>query len=203
MNQAEFYIDGVKSEEIIVGELVKLAIDKHLYLLANAEEKEIYFDEAEALEYIEVFKEFKHTKGEAAGKPFQLLPWQEFIIYYIFGWKKKHNDKRLVRKVYIEVPKKNGKTELAAGIGLLMSFFDGELGAENYISAKVEKQAKLCYNSMKTMITYARMEDQDVRQTIPTPNNKRIYSPSQNSFITYLSKDSESAEGINTHLCNS
>lgn len=199
MSDAIQYVDGVKTGAIIVGEFVRLAIEKHLYLLANAEAKGIYFDSAEAEEYIEVFKAFKHTKGEAAGKSFQLLPWQEFIIYYIFGWKKRENDKRLIRKVYIEVPKKNGKTELAAGIGLLLSFFDGEKGAENYISAKVEKQAKLCFNAMKEMIKYARIESQEVRQAIPKPTTKRIFSPLLNSFVTCLTKDSESAEGINTH----
>jgi len=199
MIQAKKYIEDVINDNILVCKNIKMSIEKHLYLLEHSEEKGIYFDEDAAAEAIDTFKRFRHTKGDAAKALFQLLGWQEFILYYTFGWKVKATKKRLVRTVYVEVPKKNGKTEYAGGVGNLMTFFDGENGAETYIAAKVEKQAKICFNVMAEMVKMMRMESASVRRTIPAPNSTRIFSHESNSFVTFLSKDSLSAEGINTH----
>lgn len=199
MNPAQQYIDDVVNENILCCEYVQLSIKKHLRLLEEADEKGYFFDESKALEAIDTFKLFRHSKGDAAGKRFQLLPWQEFVLWYIFGWTIKKTGKRLVKKAYIEIPKKNGKTEFAAGVGLLLTFFDEEFGAETYIAAKNKGQAKICYDAMKQMIIMAREESPGIRRSIPKPNQKRIFSIKTNSFITALSKDSEGAEGINTH----
>ncbi|MGM9738918.1 MAG: terminase large subunit domain-containing protein [Candidatus Cryptobacteroides sp.] len=64
-------------------------------------------------------------KGEWAGQRFRLEPWQQFIIWNIFGWKNA-DDTRRFRYAYIEIARKNGKTALSAGIGLYMLFADGE-----------------------------------------------------------------------------
>jgi len=111
------YIKAVSDESILVCNNIKLAIAKHLRLLDEAEEKGYYFDEEKATEAIETIGLFRHTKGDAAGKQFQLLGWQAFVLWYIFGWHVKKSGKRLVRKCYVEIPKKNGKTEFAAAIG--------------------------------------------------------------------------------------
>ena len=66
-----------------------------------------------------------HTKGTWAGKRFELLPWQEQIIRDLFGIVKA-NGYRQFNTAYIEIPKKNGKSELAAAIALLLCCGDGE-----------------------------------------------------------------------------
>ncbi len=66
-----------------------------------------------------------HTKGTWAGKPFVLLPWQETIIRDLFGIIKP-NGYRQFNTAYVEIPKKNGKSELAAAISLLLTCADGE-----------------------------------------------------------------------------
>src|SRR5262250_1906647 len=103
---------------------------------------EFWFDEAAAQRAVDFFSEcLVHIKGERAGQPFVLEPWQEHdIVRPLFGWKRRDDPDltrctRRYREVYIEVPKKNGKSTLAAGIGLYLLFSDGEVGAEVYSAA--------------------------------------------------------------------
>src|SRR5437763_15941844 len=70
------------------------------------------------------------SKGKFAGKPFKLRPWQRVIIEQIFGWVDPATDLRRYRKVFIFLPRKNGKSHLAAAIALYMLYGDGEAGAE-------------------------------------------------------------------------
>jgi len=72
-----------------------------------------------------------HTKGTWAGKPFELIDWQEQIIRDIFGTLKP-NGYRQFNTVYVEIPKKQGKSELAAAVALLLTCGDGEERAEVY-----------------------------------------------------------------------
>ena len=89
---------------------------------------------------------FPHVKGKWAAKKetFKLSDWQIFIVANIFGFKKVRDgvqvDIRRFREAYIEVPRKNGKTFLIVGIGLIMLTMDGEVGAEVYCGATSEKQ---------------------------------------------------------------
>jgi len=76
----------------------------------------------------------KHTTGEWHGKPFRLMPWQEQIIRDIFGIVGE-DGYRQFRTAYVEIGKKNGKSELAAAIALYLLFADGEAGAEVYSCA--------------------------------------------------------------------
>ena len=71
----------------------------------------------------------KHTKGEWHGKNFELLPWQEKVVRDVFGTVKK-NGYRQYNTAYIEIPKKQGKSELAAAVALYLLAGDGEWGAE-------------------------------------------------------------------------
>ncbi len=76
-----------------------------------------YFDEGKAAHAVRFFEEFlTHSKGQFAGKPFTLLPWQKHdIIEELFGWMRVESDTRKYRVGYIEVPKKNGALAPAAG----------------------------------------------------------------------------------------
>lgn len=92
-----------------------------------------------------------HTEGEWAGRPFHLADWQrDRIIRPVFGWKRADGT-RLIRVVWIEVPRKNGKTELAAGISLLALVADGEFGGQVYSLATDKDQAKLVFNKAGVM----------------------------------------------------
>ncbi len=114
--------------------------------------EEFYFDEREATIACEFFPPYlRHTKGEWAGKPFVLEDWQKSIIRATFGWRRNSDGSRRFRIVYIIVPRKNGKTQLAAGIALYLTFCDGEAGAEVYSVANDKEQAAICFNEAARM----------------------------------------------------
>lgn len=92
----------------------------------------------------------RHTKGRWAGQPFELEAWQRQTLRAAFGWKKADGSRRF-RIVYVEIPRKNGKTSLAAGVALYLAFADGEPGAEVYCAATDKNQARICFDEAKKM----------------------------------------------------
>lgn len=117
------YIKGVLRGVIPAGRYIKLACQRHV---ADMNNPEIYFDKQSASRVINFFHTFLvHSKGEWAGKPFSLMPWQIFILSQIFGWKQKKDGTRRYRTAYIEISRKNGKSCLAAGVGLYLFIADG------------------------------------------------------------------------------
>ena len=112
---------------------------------------EFYFDEKEALRVEQFFADYLlHVKGRWSGKPFVLLEWQKKIIQNVFGWKNKEG-LRKYRTVYIEVPRKQGKSQLCAGLSLYLLLADGEMGGEVYNIAGDRAQAALVFDIAKGM----------------------------------------------------
>ena len=113
-----------------------------------------YFDKAAADRAQLFFEgELQHCKGEWNGHPFVLAKWQrEQIVRPLFGWKKRADQTRKYSTAYIEIPKKNGKSHLGAGLALLLLFGDGEAGAEIYSAAADREQASIVFNIAKSMI---------------------------------------------------
>lgn len=112
-----------------------------------------WWDESAAQAATDFFPRYlRHTEGEWAGRPFVLSDWQrDRIIRPLFGWKRADGT-RLYRTAWIEIPRKNGKTELAAGISLLCMLGDAEFGGQGYAMAVDKDQAKIVFNKAATMI---------------------------------------------------
>jgi phage terminase large subunit-like protein len=103
----------------------------------------------EAAEFIEGF--CRHSKGELSGKAFVLSWWQRWrIVYPIFGWKRGDGTRRF-RRAYIEVARKNGKSTLAAAIGILLMIGDGEMGASVISAAADRPQARKVFDEARNM----------------------------------------------------
>lgn len=114
-----------------------------------------YFD-ADAADFAEQFFPTclqHHIGNEWNGTPFTLMPYQAVLVRALFGWKRAADGYRRFRKVFLAVPKGNGKSPLCAGLGLLLAFFDGEAGAEAYAVAADRKQAGIVHESGKVMVT--------------------------------------------------
>lgn len=124
---------------------VKLACERHLNDLKNSRKKEFpyKFDARLAEKKIAFIELLPHTKGEWAMKRMKLTlePWQKFGIGCTFGWVRKKDGYRRFRESYWEIPRKNGKSAIAAGVALNMFANDGEFGSEVYAGATTEKQA--------------------------------------------------------------
>lgn len=146
------YPADVLAGRVVAGEYIRLAAERFFALL----EDERYEFRPERVErVIRLFSHLKHFKGRHSGCPFRLEPWQAWIIASIYGFYHRKDGSRLTQTVYIEVARKNGKTALAAGIGLHALFNDGEDGAEVYFAANSRDQVKisawpLCSNFAKT-----------------------------------------------------
>ena len=135
----------------------------------------------------------KHTTGEWYGKPFRLMPWQEQIIRDIFGVVDE-NGFRQFRTAYVEIGKKNGKSELAAAIALYLLFANGEAGAEVYSCAADINQASIVFNTAKAMVE----QNKDISALAKLiPSTKRITFPHTNSMYRVLSSETKSKQGFN------
>lgn len=145
------YAKDVVAGKIPACELTIAACQRHLNDLKRARTREFpfKFDEAKAERKVRFIELLPHVKGKWArrvpGKPnahrIRLEPWQCFIVCCLFGWVKKSSGLRRFRRASIYVPRKNGKSLLASGIGLAMFAADDEIGAEVYSGATTEKQA--------------------------------------------------------------
>lgn len=150
------YAQDVIAGRVPAGGYVRKAAQRHLGDLKKAEKKSwLYrFDDAAAEKVCKFIELLPHTKGKwaAGGQTIKLQPWQQFILVVLFGWLRKKDGKRRFRTVYLEIPRKNGKSILAAGIGLYMLCMDGEFGAEVFSGATTEKQAWEVFKPAKLML---------------------------------------------------
>ena len=136
-----------------------------------------------------------HTKGTWAGKPFELMDWQEQIIRDVFGTLKP-NGYRQFNTAYIEIPKKNGKSELAAAVALLLLCGDGEQRAEIYGCAADRNQAKIVFDVAVDMVRFCPALEKRVKIT---ESQKIIeYLPTKSKYQV-LSADVANKHGFNTH----
>ena len=136
-----------------------------------------------------------HTKGTWAGKQFELIDWQERIIRDLFGVIKP-NGYRQFNTAYIEIPKKNGKSELAAAVALLLSCGDGEERAEVYGCAADRQQASIVFEVAADMVRMCPALSKRVK--ILASQKRIIYIPT-NSFYQVLSAEAYSKHGFNIH----
>ncbi len=136
-----------------------------------------------------------HTKGTWAGKNFELIDWQEQIIRDVFGTIKS-NGYRQFNTAFIEVPKKNGKSELAAAVALLLLCGDGEQRAEIYGCAADRNQAKIVFDVAVDMVRFCPALEKRVKIT---ESQKTIeYLPTKSKYQV-LSADVANKHGFNTH----
>jgi phage terminase large subunit-like protein len=135
---------------------VILACQRHLDDLAASKSARFKykFDPLKAEKKLRLIQLLPHTKGEWAYKRqlVTLEPWQLFGIACTFGWVKKKSGLRRFRESYWEVPRKNGKSVIAAGVGLGMFVADDEFGAEVYSGATTEKQAWEIFRPARLMV---------------------------------------------------
>lgn len=145
-NQANKYARDIVAGRRSACQWVVLACQRHLDDIKREKEQKrprYYFDKTEAERACGFIHKLPHTKGKWAQKrqKIKLSPWQLFIVASIFGWRRKKDGYRRFRDIYLEIPRKNGKSVLAAAIGLYCFAADNEFGAEVYSGATTEKQA--------------------------------------------------------------
>lgn len=154
-----------------------------------------YYDEAAAQKAVDFFGLLKLVEGQVAGKPWPLMPWMEYeVLRPLFGYKRADGT-RLYRTAWVEVPRKNAKTTLAAAIALYGLTADGEPGAQCYIGARDRAQAKLCFDLARKMVEASpalKARCRAVRSYIEVPKT--------GSILRALSGDAPGLHGLNAHV---
>ena len=152
-----------------------------------------HYDEKKADRAVAFIQNLKHTKGKWAGKPFLLLPWQEQIIRDLFGIVKEDGNRQFL-SAYVEIPKKNGKSELAAAIALYLLYADGEASAEVYGAACDRNQASIVFDVAKQMVG---MSNPLNKRSKIMGATKRIVNYNNAGFYQVLSAETGTKHGLN------
>lgn len=200
INKIEYayqYAEGVRNGSISVCRYIRLAVDKYFDQQSRPDELGIFWDEEDAQIVLTFFELLSFTAGRHAGKPFKLEPWQCFLLANVFGWKTWSDDGepfRLYREVYLEIPKKNGKTELGAAVAIYMMLADGEAGAQVYTAAYTRDQAKLCFHAAQEMVKKSYAIKNEIRLL-----TNHMSVPETFSMMAAVSHDAKNSEGKNSH----
>ncbi len=114
-----------------------------------------WYDEAAVDRVVRALAGLRHTKGRWARRPLVLEEFQlEHIIGPIFGWKHP-NGLRIRRTAWVEMPRKQGKSTMSSGLGIVLLVADGELGAEVYAAAGAKGQARIVHEPAKQMVRWS------------------------------------------------
>ena len=137
--RAADYADAVIAGDIVACELVQAACRR---FIADIDRDDIYLSD-QGDRWCRFLEKLPHVKGAWASRreTLRLSDWQVFCTVNIYGWRWVDTNLRRFREVYVEVPRKNGKTFWFAGLGLGHLTIDGEFGAEVYCGATTETQA--------------------------------------------------------------
>jgi phage terminase large subunit-like protein len=155
------------------------------------------FEPEQAKRVCDWFPRFcSHSKGQFAGQKFQLLDYQvELILRPLFGWVRASDGTRRFRKAFIEIPKKNGKTQLIAGLALYMLLADSEPGAEVYVAAADREQARILFRAASAMVEASPA----LQKRVIVYRNQIVRRDDATAFFQVLSADASTKHGPNIH----
>lgn len=191
---AEQYAIDIRDGKLAAGKLVRLAITRYFDDIENGMARGLYFNRKKATKACLFFpKLLKHSKGKWSGKPFVLEPWQEFLIWNLFGWENANGTRRF-KIAYIQVARKNGKSTLASGIGLKMMIADGEHGAEVYVGATKKPQAYITFSEAQNMVRKSPALSQYI-----TVFRHNLHSLELNAKFEPLASDSDKQDGLSPY----
>jgi len=187
-DRATAYARAVKSGRIVTGKPVRLACERHL---RDLKRKDLVWKLDQAERAIEFFADMLVFED---GKPFLLEPFQCFIVGSIFGWYTKAGDRRF-RTAYCEIGKGNGKSPLAAGIGIYGLVADGEPAPEVYAAAVTHEQARIVFKDATRMVE----ESPELKELIH-PQVGSLTIPSEYATFRPVSSEHRSLDGLRVHM---
>lgn len=190
---AEQYIDKVISGEIVACRWVRLMCERHRRDLVAGPERGLRFDTTAAQHVLDFFSFLRHSKGTWAGQVITLEPWQQACLWVLFGWYRADGTRRF-RTSYWEVARKNGKSTLAAGVGLYLMVGDGEPGAEVYSAGTKRDQARITHQEATRMVK----KSPALRKRVVCFRDNLHIADTATKFEP-LGRDADSMDGLNVH----
>lgn len=168
---------------------------KELVRIMNDSESEWEYSARKANHALEFVENYcKHSKGKLGGKPFIMELWQKALVAATFGFIHKIDGTRKYQEVMLVVARKNGKSTLAAAIGLYLQIPDNEPGAEIYACATKKDQAKIIWLEAKRMVKKSPALLKRIKPLVA-----EMTSEINDSFFRPLGRDSDSLDGLNVH----
>lgn len=192
------YEEDVLAGRILACEYVKQAVQRNRIDRERYKSSGLYvFSESEGNRVCKFIELLTHTKGALAGQKIKLEPWQVWILTTIFGWRRRSDSGRRFRRVYIEVPRGNGKSSLSSGVALYCLLADREPGAEVYSFATTRDQAKIVFGDAKQMcVANKPLRDNFGLEVLANA----LYVPRTNSTFQAKSAEGSTLDGLNTHF---
>lgn len=188
--------------ERVPGRLEQLAYERHEKDLALSRQpgghpRGLWFDEKAGDQVVRWIERYcRHHKGEWSGRKLLLEPWQKWIVRVLFGWKRADGTRRF-RIAWIEIPRKNGKTELGGALGVYLLVGDGEPGAEVYTTATKKEQAQICHEAARAMVRQSPQLKKHI--TVPRALHANLVCEALGSKMQILSSDSKTQDGLSPH----
>lgn len=198
VNLIDQYAHDVVDGRIPAGKYHRLSCARHLKDRAREGSTGFpyRFDLGKAERFFRFAEQLRHYKGEWAGQPIVLQPYQKFRLGSIFGWVHVETGLRRFRNAYNELPRKQGKSLEAAVVSLYVTFFDGEPGAEGYCAATKRDQASIVFNDAKKLVQSSGLKS---RITVQVANLHRDDTASK---LEPLGADHDSTDGLNPNFVN-
>lgn len=154
-----------------------------------------YWDEEEAQGIVDWFALLRHSKGELAGQPIVLTPWQKFNLCQLYGWRERGSGYKRFKQSFTEVGRKNAKSQMEAGVGLYEISVCATKNQENYeyyTAGTKRDQSKIILNEVKLMLNNSPLKSKF------KITRDAVYHKKTGSFIKALSKeDGQSGDGTN------
>src|SRR5690242_19265622 len=156
------------------------------------------FDPERVDKVLAAMKHLRHTKGQWAGQPLVPDPWQvAYVLAPVFGWVRLTDGglwARIVTSLYVDVPRRNGKTTLSGGIAMYLTAADGEDGAEVYALAAGKEQARKTFDPVKAIAEKSPAVGPNVKCLADKIVHKRSVS-----FFQVVSSVADLMHGANVH----
>lgn len=186
---------GLLDNDRTIGEMEQLTYDRIIHAHETWETEKGYTFSLEAgnrvIEFVERY--CRHYKGEWSGSSMLLAPWQKLLILETFGWFRP-DGYRLHRTLWIEVARKNGKSQLAAALGVYLLVADGEPGAEVFATATKRDQARIVFDAAKAIVN----QSPELRKHVQV-QRANLHVLRTHSKFEPLSSEGHSLDGLSPH----
>ena len=185
------YANKVVNGEITACNYIKLACQKYLNWLKR---EDIEFKSEKVDKVVNFCQKLKHFTGRFNNKPFILEPFQKWMVYNIFGFYYKGTEERVIKNIWIELARKNGKSFFAAALALYALIGDGEANSEVEFIANSRKQAQICFDMCRNVV-----DKLDPKHKYFKSYRDKIKFDKTKSFLQVLSSDSGNNDGWNSY----
>jgi phage terminase large subunit-like protein len=190
------YARDVVEGRVPAGQWHKSACARHLRDLESAEAQGLVWKPWLGWKVVLFARLCRHFKGRAwAGRPVELEPWEVFIVGSLFGWVRAKDGYRRFVDAFVELPRGQGKSTLAAILVLYMTFFDGEPGADGYCYATKKDQARIVFRTARRFVTSS-----PLLKTLITPFRSTLFNEETESKVEILGSDSDNQDGLRPHI---